>query len=136
MNEKNKFKKYELAGIEAERVLESEKSKEKFFELVKKLKVLLKAILPDERANEYLKQILVISIIAQQIAEIFSPRTEEEKYEEKRKIEKTTLENLKSAVKKKIKELIQQNPTRSGYCDDLCVHFYENYPSSELHLSC
>jgi type I restriction enzyme R subunit len=162
--EKDKFKKYELAGIVAERVLESEKSKEKFFELVRKLKVLLKAILPDQRADDYLKQILVIVIIAQKIAEISSPRTEEEKYEEKRKIaelsqrvsklldnsisiddyeikdskpfdlsqvnfdelkerfsskdrQKTTLENLKSAVKKKIKELMSLNPTRGTYLD-------------------
>ena len=178
LTQKDKFKKYELAGIVAERVLESEKSKEEFFELVRKLKVLLKAILPDQRADEYLKQILVVSVIAQQIAEISSPLTPEEKYQEKRKIEelsqrvaqlldssisiddyeikdskpfdlaqvnfdelkerfsiqdrqKTTLENLKSAVKKKIKELIQQNPTRSDYLDKF-EELITKYNSGEI----
>ena len=178
LTQKDKFKKYELAGIVAERVLESEKSKEEFFELVRKLKILLKAILPDQRADEYLKQILVVSVIAQQIAEISSPLTPEEKYQEKRKIEelsqrvaqlldssisiddyeikdskpfdlaqvnfdelkerfsiqdrqKTTLENLKSAVKKKIKELIQQNPTRSDYLDKF-EELITKYNSGEI----
>ena len=178
LTQKDKFKKYELAGIVAERVLESEKSKEEFFELVRKLKVLLKAILPDQRADEYLKQILVVSVIAHQIAEISSPLTPEEKYQEKRKIEelsqrvaqlldssisiddyeikdskpfdlsqvnfdelkerfsiqdrqKTTLENLKSAVKKKMKELMQQNPTRSDYLDKF-EELITKYNSGEI----
>jgi type I restriction enzyme R subunit len=164
LEEKDSFKKIHLVDTVVESILESNKSKEEFFGLAGKLKVLLKAVLPDVRAEKHLKLILVISIIAQKVTEISSLLTPEEKESEKSNIEelsqrvvqlldssisiddyeikdskpfdltqvdfdelkerfsskgkqKTTLETLKSAVKKKIKELMQINPTRESYLD-------------------
>jgi type I restriction enzyme R subunit len=178
LEEKDNFRKIHLVDIVVERVLENNKSKEDFFRLTAKLKVLLKAVLPDVRAEKYLKQILVISIIAQKITEISSPLTPEEKEEEKRKIEelsqrvselldssisiddykikdskpfditqvnfeelkerfssqdkqKTTLENLKSAIKRKIKELMQLNPMRESYLDKF-EELVANYNAGDI----
>jgi type I restriction enzyme, R subunit len=164
IEEKDNFQKIGLVDVAVEKIVENKKSKEEFFNLTGRLKVLLKAVLPDVIAEKYLKQILVISIISQKITEISHPFTPEEREEEKRKIvelsqkvsdvlddsisiddyeikdskpfdlsqvnfeelkerffggdkQKTTLENLKSAVKKKIKQLMELNPTRESYSD-------------------
>lgn len=163
-DEKDAFKKIGLVDDAIEEILDSEKSKEEFFNLAGKLRDHLKAVLPDVRAGKYLKQILIISIITQKITEITHPLTPEEREKEKKKIaelskkvsdlldesisiddyeikdskpfdlsqvnfdelkqrffggdkQKTTLENLKSAVKKKIKELMGINPTRESYLE-------------------
>jgi type I restriction enzyme R subunit len=178
IEEKDNFKKIGLVDIAVEKIVENEKSKEEFFNLAGRLKVLLKAVLPDIRAEKYLKQILVISIITQKITEITHSLTPEEREEEKKKIgelsqkvsdlldssisiddyeikdskpfdlsqvdfeelkerffggdkQKTTLENLKSAVKKKIKELIELNQTRESYSDKF-EELINNYNAGDI----
>ena len=84
--EKEHFKQIRLVDQAVEKIVENEKSKESFFNLVGKLKVLLKAILPDVRAEKYLKKILIISIIAQKIIEISAALTAEQREEERQKI--------------------------------------------------
>lgn len=178
LTQKDNFKKIHLVDLAVESILENNKSKEDFFALAGKLKVLLKAVLPDVRAEKYLQQVLVISIIAGKVTEISSPLTPEKKEIEKRKIEalsqrvsslldssisiddyeikdskpfdisqinfdelrerfaskdrkKTTLENLKSAVKRKIKELMQVNPTRESYLDKF-EELIANYNAGDI----
>lgn len=160
--EKDAFKRIKLVDEAVEKVLENEKSKEGFFNLVGRLKVLLKAVMPDVRAERYLKQALVVSILAAKVSEISSPLSPEEKDAEKRKIEalsekvsalldesiavdgyeikdskpfdisqvdfeelkarfargdkqKTSLEKLRSSVKRKIEELLKMNSSRESY---------------------
>jgi type I restriction enzyme, R subunit len=161
-NEKDNFKKIELIDKVVESILENNKSKEEFFNLSGKLKILLKAVLPDVRAEKYLKQVLFVSIIAEKVREISSPLSPDERDKEIRKIEelsekvlklfdqsitigdyeikdskpfditqvnfdelkerffgsnnkKTKIEALKSSIHKKIKELVEFNPTRDSY---------------------
>ena len=147
-----------------EQILENEKSKEDFFNLAGKLKALLGAVLPDVRAEQYLKQALAISIIAEKVRKISSPLSPEDEANERKKIEalsekvarlldesitiddyeikdskpfditqvdfdelkerffsadsqKTTLERLKSSIKRKIKELLEMNGSRESYLE-------------------
>ena len=70
-NEKDAFHRIKIVDDAVEHILESEKSKEDFFNLAGKLKALLSAVLPDVRAEKYLKQTLAISIIAEKVREVF-----------------------------------------------------------------
>ena len=163
-NEKDAFKRIKLVDDAVEQILENEKSKEDFFNLAGKLKALLGAVLPDVRAEQYLKQALAISIIAEKVRKISSPLSPEDEANERKKIEalsekvarlldesitiddyeikdskpfditqvdfdelkerffsadsqKTTLERLKSSIKRKIKELLEMNGSRESYLE-------------------
>ncbi len=178
LKEKDTFHRIKLVDLAVEQILESEKSKDEFFGLAGRLKVLLSAVLPDVRAEKYLKQVLAISIIAEKVREISSPLTPDDKEAEKRKIEalsekvaklldesitiddyeikdskpfditqvdfdelkerffsadskKTTLELLKSSIKRKIKELLQMNGSRESY-SELFEKLIDSYNAGDI----
>lgn len=89
--QKDNFKSTQLFGLAVEAILENNNSKDEFLELASKLKVLLKAILPDARAEEYIQKIRIISIIALKIAEVSSSISPEQIEIEKRKIAELSL---------------------------------------------
>lgn len=188
INENDNFKKIQFtddavnkirpADLAVEHILENDKSKEEFFNKAGRLKALLKAVLPDVRAEKYLKQVLIVSIIATKVQEVISPLDEGERLKGNRKIEdlaeqilglldesissygyeikdskpfdisqvdfdelkerffssdsqKTTLEKLRSAVKRKIKELMQMNPSRESYLESF-EKLIDNYNSGDI----
>jgi type I restriction enzyme R subunit len=85
--EKDTFRRISLLDDAVEKIVENEKSKEDFFNLSGRLQALLKAVLPDVRAEKYLKQTLVISIISTKVREVSTSISPEEKEIEKLKIE-------------------------------------------------
>ncbi len=178
LKEKDTFHRIKLVDLAVEQILESDKSKDEFFGLAGRLKVLLSAVLPDVRAEKYLKQVLAVSIIAEKVREISSPLTPDDKEAEKRKIEalsekvaklldesitiddyeikdskpfditqvdfdelkerffspdskKTTLELLKSSIKRKIKELLQMNGSRESY-SELFEKLIDSYNAGDI----
>lgn len=104
--EKDAFQRIKLVDEAVEKVLENEKSKEDFFNSAGKLKALLKAVMPDVLAEKYLKQTLVVSILAAKVHEISSPLSPEEKEAEKRKIE---------ALSEKVATLLDESIAVDGY---------------------
>ncbi len=104
--EKDAFQRVKLVDDAVERIVESEKSKEDFFNFAGRLQALLKAVLPDVEAEKYLKQTLAISIIAAKVREISAPLTPEEKEIEKRKI---------SALSERVSALLDESIAVDGY---------------------
>lgn len=177
-NEKDTFNRIKQVDDAVEKILENEKSKEDFFSLAGKFKALLSAVLPDVRAESYLKPALTVSVIAAKVQEISSPLTPDDKEKEKQKIaalsekvaslldesitiddyeikeskqfditqvdfdelkarffdadsQKTTLEKLKSSIKRKIKELMQINGSRETYLEKF-EQLIDEYNSGDI----
>jgi type I restriction enzyme R subunit len=106
LNEKDAFHRIKLVDAAVEQILENEKSKEEFFALAVRLKALLSAVLPDVRAEKYLKQVLAVSIIAEKVREISAPLTPDEREAEKSKIE---------ALSEKVANLLNESITIADY---------------------
>ena len=68
--EKDNFVKIQMTDDAVDRILHTEDSKQKFLELTSHLQKSLKAVLPDVRAESYLKQSLIVTILTAKVYEI------------------------------------------------------------------
>ena len=81
INETDTFKKIAYCDDAVEKILFSEKTKNDFQNNVAELKKLLKAVLPDVAAEQYIEQILTVSIISAKINAKFSPKIDDTEIE-------------------------------------------------------
>lgn len=72
-NETNTFKKIALCDEAVEKILANEDSKTSFQNNVAELKKLLKAVLPDVAAKQYIEQVMIVSIISAKINSKLNP---------------------------------------------------------------
>ncbi|MHA1539819.1 MAG: type I restriction endonuclease subunit R [Alphaproteobacteria bacterium] len=89
---RNVFEQTALLDEVVEKILVNEKSKETFFTLAGRLKALLKAVLPDVHAEQYLKQVLTVSALAAKVHQVAAPLSSEEKARQKKAIEALALQ--------------------------------------------
>lgn len=81
INETDPFKKIAFCDNAVEKILFNEKTKIDFQNNVAELKKLLKAILPDTAAEQYIEQILIVSIISAKINAKISPKIDDTEIE-------------------------------------------------------
>ncbi len=105
-NEKDHFKKIKLLDDAVEAILENDETKDEFLTLAGKLKVMLKAVLPDVRAEPYLKQTLVASILIAKVQDASATLTGGEKERQRRVIE---------ALSERVATLLDESITLDDY---------------------
>lgn len=108
INEKDTFKKIAYCDDAVEIILESDKTKVDFQNNVAELKKLLKAVLPDVAAEQYIEQILVVSVIAAKINAKISPHISDEDIE-------LLADKVREVLNKSIKVADYQIEEKNGF---------------------